>query len=747
MDAERGLIARILFKHEIQPVIDRKVLKDMFVDVEARAAYSFVLDFYAKYGSLPSIDLVEKEFPDLGLMYAKEPIDFYIDRVIETYVRNKGSEILTSNARLLMTKPDEGLERIRTELAQLTIEANPTQDTNFVESAQARLDRYLYLKNLKGIDGIPTPWDIVNEATMGFHDEEFIAIVSRPGVGKAQPLDSIVITETGPRMMGTLRIGDKVFGKDGALHEVTGIYPQGLQDCYRVEFTDGSVTECCLEHLWTVKQVGTNEFVTMTLGELLDKGLYKEGQAQWEIPIAEAVQYPVKDLELDPYVLGCMLADGSLRGTIKFLNGEQDVVDKFKSRLPEDVGITSNADGTEHSVRGMYKYLEDLGLRNKYAHEKFIPEVYATAHVQARLELLHGLFDCDGEVTSYGSLLYHTTSDQLAKDVQSLVESLGGTASISIMEPMHWYGGELRKGRASYTVSIQMPVGKKCFSSKRHEDRLAGQTVELPQRRIVSVEKIGRKEMQCITVDAVDQLYLTDHYVVTHNTFLLVILAEFFWQNGLRVLFVSNEMPEQQIARRIDAVHFKLPYKQFRAGLLPDPLEQKYIEGIKRMKDNTDLWIVSDTHGITSIATKIDQYKPDIVLIDGLYLLQDDRGARTSWERVSNISRDTKRLARQKQIPIVATTQFNRAVDDIRPEKVTLSNIGFSDSLGQDADVVIGLFKTKDMELNNEMMFRFLKLREGEPVDFVIMWDLQRMEFKTLDVSEDELYIDEELDF
>ena len=142
MDAERGLIARMLFKHEIQPVIDRKVFKDMFVDVEARAAYSFVLDFYAKYGSLPSIDLVEKEFPDLGLMYAKEPIDFYIDRVIETYVRNKGSEILTSNARLLMTKPDEGLERIRTELAQLTIEANPTQDTNFVESAQARLDRY-----------------------------------------------------------------------------------------------------------------------------------------------------------------------------------------------------------------------------------------------------------------------------------------------------------------------------------------------------------------------------------------------------------------------------------------------------------------------------------------------------------------------------------------------------------------------------------------------------------------------------
>ena len=54
MDAERGLIARILFKHEIQPVIDRKVLKDMFVDGEARGTLSFFFFFNPSSGFSPS---------------------------------------------------------------------------------------------------------------------------------------------------------------------------------------------------------------------------------------------------------------------------------------------------------------------------------------------------------------------------------------------------------------------------------------------------------------------------------------------------------------------------------------------------------------------------------------------------------------------------------------------------------------------------------------------------------------------
>ena len=163
-DYERGLLARVLFKRELQDVIDRRIEPKMLADEKSRKAFEFVLDFYQKYGDVPSIDLVEQEFPELKLEYAKEPVGYYIDKLVEQYVRNRGSYIMTENARLLVTNPMNGLETLRSEFARLTVEANPTRDVNLVETMNDRKKRYLELKNLKGIDGYPTPWQVLNEA-------------------------------------------------------------------------------------------------------------------------------------------------------------------------------------------------------------------------------------------------------------------------------------------------------------------------------------------------------------------------------------------------------------------------------------------------------------------------------------------------------------------------------------------------------------------------------------------------------
>lgn len=57
--------------------------------------------------------------------------------------------------------------------------------------------------------------------------------------------------------------------------------------------------------------------------------------------------------------------------------------------------------------------------------------------------------------------------------------------------------------------------------------------------------------------------------------------------------------------------------------------------------------------------------------------------------------------------------------EDVKIDKVTLSNLGFSDSIAQNVDVVLSLFRTKDIEMNNEMKV-MLKVRDGEPKDFTI---------------------------
>ena len=136
--------------------------------------------------------------------------------------------------------------------------------------------------------------------------------------------------------------------------------------------------------------------------------------------------------------------------------------------------------------------------------------------------------------------------------------------------------------------------------------------------------------------------------------------------------------------------------------------------------------MISDVSGVMSIASKIDQYKPDIVMIDGMYLLNDDQKGDSRWERITNVSRDLKKLAQQKRVPIIATTQFNRATDETRVERVTLSNIGFSDSLGQDClpkDTLIwsnrGIVRLDELDDEKDLVFdgetfRRFKIVEGE---------------------------------
>ena len=72
------------------------------------------------------------------------------------------------------------------------------------------------------------------------------------GIGKMQDLDSLVLAESGYIRMGDVKIGTKVYGKNGNLYNVTHIFPQGFKDIYEVKLSDGFTVRCGLEHLWTV---------------------------------------------------------------------------------------------------------------------------------------------------------------------------------------------------------------------------------------------------------------------------------------------------------------------------------------------------------------------------------------------------------------------------------------------------------------------------------------------------------------
>lgn len=168
--------------------------------------------------------------------------------------------------------------------------------------------------------------------------------------GKAQPLDTRIITPDGSTTMGEITVGDLVIGRDGKPHKVTAIYPQGVKQVYRVSFSDGTSTRCCKEHLWTVstrtRRDKNRGYKVMSLEEMLEKPIYSHGGYNFQIPVCDPVEFDHRDddLRIPPYLLGALLGDGCLvRRRTYFNNSEDDVIKRVEDLVKEFGGhLTAN---------------------------------------------------------------------------------------------------------------------------------------------------------------------------------------------------------------------------------------------------------------------------------------------------------------------------------------------------------------------------------------------------------------------
>ena len=133
------------------------------------------------------------------------------------------------------------------------------------------------------------------------------------------------------------------------------------------------------------------------------------------------------------------------------------------------------------------------------------------------------------------------------------------------------------------------------------------------------------------------------------------------------------------------------------------------------------------------VAAEIEKHKPDIVLIDGVYLMEDDQGAKDDWLRVAHITRDLKKLAKRAKIPIFINTQADKNTSKkTGPE---LGSIMYTQAIGQDSDCILALYRDEVMMADREMCVKVLKQREGVTGKVTMNWDFSTMNF-------DEIYSD-----
>ena len=363
-------------------------------------------------------------------------------------------------------------------------------------------------------------------------------VVGEMGSGKAQPLDSKVLTPTGWERMGDIRIGDEVINPEGGTAHVVGVYPQGKKKIYRVTFSDGAQTECCDEHLWQVntplRKWRDDSPQVLQLQEMKGEIFSKSGNAKYFIPMVKPIAFEQQALLLDPYLLGSLIGDGSVgSGNPAITSMDEEIIKNVRAALPEGLVLKHQDRHAYRIIRArkpsstswaipsntVTQALRQMNLYGAKAETKFIPEPYLFANVSSRIALLQGLLDTDGTIGRHsGRISFTTVSEQLAKDFAALVQSLGGVARTNTRRTHYKHNGKKRIGRLSYRIGISLPNEIQPFRLSLKLERVIPRTKYRPSRAIVEVEYVGKKEAQCIALDSENQLYATDDYIVTHNT-------------------------------------------------------------------------------------------------------------------------------------------------------------------------------------------------------------------------------------
>ncbi|RSN57675.1 ATP-dependent DNA helicase RecG [Streptomyces sp. WAC 04229] len=377
------------------------------------------------------------------------------------------------------------------------------------------------------------------------------------GSGKAQPLDSLVLTPSGFRRMGDLRTGDEVVVPDGEIASIDGVFPQGERDVWRLVLSDGSSVECDDEHLWIV---GTScgwhrgqAPKVMTTREIRLDTYNADGSSKWYLPAATPVDLGGDhSLPLDPYLFGLLLGDGSFRHTLRLSTIDDEIRDAVAlsvapgclltpvkgSRCDYTIQLAQRAGGVRNPV---IQALRDLGLWGETSHGKFVPDVFKNTSVKDRLALLQGLLDTDGTIHADGmSMSLCSASRRLADDVAWLVRSLGGRARV------------LPK-KDAFNVSVALPEEYVPFRLTRKAERVRTRpTYNTFRRGIRAVEYVGRKPVQCISVAHPSHAYVTDNFTVTHNTMVaLRAMLAVVDAGGQAVMLAPTEVLAQQHHRSV----------------------------------------------------------------------------------------------------------------------------------------------------------------------------------------------------
>lgn len=569
-----------------------------------------------------------------------------------------------------------------------------------------------------GLAGLPTGLADLDRKMGGLQKSDLVVLAGRPAMGKEQAIDAPVLMRDGTwKKMGELRLGDELASVDWRSSRVAGIFPQGVKQLFTVTFSDGRTAEAGADHLWRVYCRHWERPRIMKTSDVAQKLNARRYQGRMWVDLVSGDFGAVAPAAvLDPYTLGTLIANGGLTTGVKFTTPYVEIVEEVGRSIAAHGASVRAAYKLTHQVLGVsgdnfvLKELRRLNLFGLKSTEKFIPPEYFTYDAPSRLRLLAGLIDGDGWVEKFGALRYATSSPRLAVDVARLVRSLGGIATTSIKHPKYQSHGEKCDGLPSYVINMTAPRLAHYLAVPEKKRRLSASRLTSNRRlTIKSVEPSRMIEAQCIRVTHPEALYVTNDYVVTHNTAMAANIAVTTARGAghdprtgesyrpRHVHFFSQEMSAVQLAMRVISELTEVPSDKLRRG----EVTEGQITAIHRRREELSRipMTIDETGGITlsALAQKARRikrrYDTGLIIVDYLQLMSGGTGNQNRVQEITAITTGLKALAKELDVPIIALSQLSRRVEERSDKRPQLSDLRESGSIEQDADVVLFVYR------------------------------------------------------
>ncbi|HRK60210.1 MAG TPA: Hint domain-containing homing endonuclease, partial [Candidatus Kapabacteria bacterium] len=451
------------------------------------------------------------------------------------------------------------------------------------------------------------------------------------GGGKCLGKDTPVLMADGSILpVQEIKVGDRIMGDDSMSRNVLSV-TTGKENLYRITPIKGESWVCNESHILSLVATGTGcGFVKGKVYdiELRDYLLLNKTQKHLLKQYRTGVFFFGRDPEeipLDPYFLGVLIGDGSLKRGVCITTPDKEIIDEiYKQADLFNLSVrhetmennkSSNyyivakdwlRNGRKGGANPITNILKGLGA-NVICSDKFVPDAYKKGTRQTRLQILAGLIDTDGYLCH--NFEYSSKSKTLADDVVFIARSLGFAAYISkkIVNEVTYY---------RVTISGDLHKIPTRIKRKQAEPRKQKKSV---LRTGFTVTPIGEGDYYGFEIDGNRRFVLGD-FTVTHNTVIFVSVIKELVNQGKRGLLLVHR---RELIRQAEQKIFKagINYGHIMSGVDANysrPMQLASVQTLVRrnMPKRIDFVIIDEAHHATASSYRqiINEY-PDAKII------------------------------------------------------------------------------------------------------------------------------------